>query len=70
MFRKESEKKIEIEQSFWETFLSVKEFLGAGIKENLIEIRGKDEKEKEANHQLLIERLRSEIYKIRSYKEL
>jgi hypothetical protein len=70
MFRKESEKKIKIERSFWETFLSVKEFLEAGIKENLIEIRGKDEEEKEVNHQLLIERLRSEIYKIRSYKEL
>jgi hypothetical protein len=70
MFRKEGEKKIEIEQSFWEAFLSVKEFLEAGIEENLIEIRGKDEEEKEANRQLLIERLRSEIYKIRSYKEL
>jgi transcriptional regulator len=70
MFRKESEKKIKIEQSFWEAFLSVKEFLEAGIKENLIEIQGKDEEEKEANRQLLIERLRSEIYKIRSYKEL
>ena len=70
MFRKESEKKIKIEQSFWKVFLLVKEFLEAGIKENLIAIKGKDEEEKEANRQLLIERLRSEIYKFRSYKEL
>jgi hypothetical protein len=70
MFIKESEKKIKIEQSFWEAFLSVKEFLEAGIKENLIEIQDKDEEEKEANRQLLIERLKDEIYKFRSYKEL
>jgi hypothetical protein len=70
IFEKESEKKIEIEQSFWEAFLSVKGFLEAGIKENLIKVQGKDEEEKEANRQLLIERLRSEIYKFRSYKEL
>jgi hypothetical protein len=70
IFEKESEKKIKIEQSFWEAFLSVKEFLETGIKENLIEIQGKDEEEKEANRQLLIERLRGEIYKFRSYKEL
>ena len=70
MFEKESEKKIEIEQSFWEAFLSVKEFLEAAIKENLLEIQGRNEEEKEANHQLLIERLRGEIYKFRSYKEL
>jgi hypothetical protein len=68
MFEKESKKKIKIEKSFWEAFLSVKKFLEAGIKENLIKIQGKGEKE--ANRQLLIERLRGEIYKFRSYKEL
>jgi hypothetical protein len=70
IFEKESEKKIEIEQSFWEAFLLVKEFLEAGIKENLIKVQSKDEEEKEANRQLLIERLKAEIYKFRSYKEL
>ena len=70
MFRKESEKKMKLNDHFGKHYFQLKNFLEAGIKENLIEIRGKDEEEKESNRQLLIERLRSEIYKMRSYKEL
>jgi len=70
MFKKESEKNFEKERSFWEAYVSVKEFLEAAIKENLLKIQGINEEEIEANRQILIELFRRNIYKFRTYKEI
>jgi len=67
MFKKESEKKVEKDKSIWEASVAVREFLENALSEGLLEIQGESSEEKETNHTLLIERIKNNIYKFRSY---